>query len=110
MSGHAFRIFLRSSLAQTMNAFIGRLMCGLPVSSRRGWRTSFAFSASSDGDWFHDDAEILKCIFSICFLRLQNYKEGFSTDSFVVDPTFPFQNRTGQDHDHLDVPSPDPIS
>lgn len=29
MSGQAFKIFLRSSLAHTMNAFIGRLMCGL---------------------------------------------------------------------------------
>lgn len=29
MSGQAFKIFLRSSLAHTMNAFIGRLICGL---------------------------------------------------------------------------------
>lgn len=29
ISGQAFRIFLRSSLAHTMNAFIGRLICGL---------------------------------------------------------------------------------
>lgn len=29
MSGHAFRIFRRSSFAHTMNAFMGRLMCGL---------------------------------------------------------------------------------
>lgn len=29
ISGHAFNIFLRSSLAHTMNAFIGRLICGL---------------------------------------------------------------------------------
>ena len=29
MSGQALRIDLRSSLAQTMNAFIGRFMCGL---------------------------------------------------------------------------------
>ena len=28
MSGKAWRIFLLSSLAQTMKAFIGRLMCG----------------------------------------------------------------------------------
>ena len=42
MSGQALRIFLRSSLAQTMNAFIGRLMCGLPSGSRRLWRMIFA--------------------------------------------------------------------
>jgi len=29
MSGQAFKIFLRSSLAHTINAFIGRLICGL---------------------------------------------------------------------------------
>lgn len=29
ISGQAFKIFLRSSLAHTMNAFIGRLICGL---------------------------------------------------------------------------------
>ncbi|KAL0125936.1 hypothetical protein PUN28_004783 [Cardiocondyla obscurior] len=29
MSGQAFKIFLRSSLAHTMNAFIGLLICGL---------------------------------------------------------------------------------
>ena len=34
MSGQALRIFRRSSRAHTMNAFIGRLMCGRPASSR----------------------------------------------------------------------------
>lgn len=42
MSGHALSIFLRSSLAQTMKAFIGRLMCGLLSLSRFCWRTIFA--------------------------------------------------------------------
>ena len=42
ISGHAFRIFRRSSLAQTINAFIGRLICGLPSGSRRLWRMIFA--------------------------------------------------------------------
>jgi len=32
MSGHCLRIALRSSLAHTINAFIGRLICGLPAS------------------------------------------------------------------------------
>lgn len=34
ISGQAFKIFLRSSLAHTMNAFIGRLICGLFSPSR----------------------------------------------------------------------------
>lgn len=42
MSGHALSIFLRSSLAQTMKAFIGRLMCGLLSLSLFCWRTIFA--------------------------------------------------------------------
>ena len=42
MSGHAFRIFLRSSLAQIMKAFIGRLMCGCPSRSLRGCRMILA--------------------------------------------------------------------
>jgi len=42
ISGQAFRIFLRSSLAQTMKAFIGRLICGLPSGSRRLWRMILA--------------------------------------------------------------------
>jgi len=36
MSGNACKIFLRSSLAHTMNAFIGRLMCSLLRFSSRG--------------------------------------------------------------------------
>lgn len=42
MSGQAFKIFRRSSFAQTINAFIGRLMCGFPSGSRRVWRIILA--------------------------------------------------------------------
>ena len=42
MSGQALRILRRSSFAQTMKAFIGRLICGLPSGSRRLWRIIFA--------------------------------------------------------------------
>ena len=41
ISGQAFRIFLLSSLAHTMNAFIGLLMCGL-LSRSRAARMIFA--------------------------------------------------------------------
>lgn len=37
ISGQAFRIFLLSSLAQTMKAFIGLLMCGLLTSDFSFW-------------------------------------------------------------------------
>lgn len=37
MSGQALSIFLRSSRAQTINAFIGRLMCGLLMSCFSFW-------------------------------------------------------------------------
>lgn len=42
MSGQALRIFLRSSLAQIMKAFIGRLMCWEPSLSFRAWRMILA--------------------------------------------------------------------
>ena len=42
ISGQALRIFLRSSLAQTMKAFIGRLIWGFPSGSRRLWRIILA--------------------------------------------------------------------
>lgn len=76
ISGQALRIFLRSSLAHTMKAFIGRLMCGLPASSRLGWRTSLAFSDSSGGDWAHDDAEIEKVLISLVE-RLRQQRCGY---------------------------------
>lgn len=38
MSGKAWRIFLLSSLAQTMKAFMGRLMCGSVVPRPRDSR------------------------------------------------------------------------
>lgn len=37
ISGHAFRIFLLSSLAHTINAFIGLLIWGLPASFFSFW-------------------------------------------------------------------------
>ncbi len=42
MSGQALRIFLLSSLAQIMKAFMGRLMCWLPSRSRLDWRMILA--------------------------------------------------------------------
>lgn len=42
MSGQAFKIFLLSSFAHTMNAFIGLLMWGLASPSLFGWRIIFA--------------------------------------------------------------------
>lgn len=47
MSGQALRIFRRSSLAHTMNAFIGLLMCGLLSASLFACLTIFASLLSS---------------------------------------------------------------
>ena len=71
MSGHVFRIFFRSSLAQIMKAFMGLLMWGLPSRSRLGCRMTlfpypFAFSSSF-------------CLASICWLwpNLDDDEVGF---------------------------------
>lgn len=50
MSGQALRIFLRSSLAQIMKAFMGRLMWGASFFSRRDWRIILAPIALVDDD------------------------------------------------------------
>ena len=47
MSGQDLRIFFLSSLAQIMNAFIGRLMCCLSVSLRSRTTLGVVFGPSS---------------------------------------------------------------
>ena len=60
ISGHCFRICRRSSLAHTMNAFIGRLICGL-LGSDLSFGERIIFATSRQHRWLTDE-EIYGCL------------------------------------------------